>query len=645
MRIFQSLVLLILVLAGSALPGPVAAAGVPSKATVMEALRAQDFDRLEALYQAEESAGVPLLRGFFAFRHSDPENLDKLSNWVLQRPQSYVARLARGVHLRHLARLSRSYGSPARTRSYFSRAVADFSAALRLEPKLEIAFAYMISVAFEMGRPGEAEQIRRLGLQEVPVAPLIHATYLLELDPAEGGQSQEDFEAYLDSLRVLHGDDPRFAYIDGYRESSKAAQKYQMRSEAGEALYESVLIPEALSQIDEAIRQQPTAWRYHKRARIHVLRKDYDLALADIEAGLNLDPETPWIVALQLEADAPHLNMLKADVLWRLGRLEEAQQAFDHAIDLDPFHPKRLRTRANFHRWASREKGRAGDVQGYIDHRNARLDDLDNASFLAHESAALQRELGQHRLSQFSASIAKYHYERATDLSPRSADSWLGLARSLYFQGDCWAVDAIKRYIELCRAKGDCAMTNSLPSHIRENMRWCQSMAEAKPEDWRSFVLPDWIHSQALCGRRFRDTLSDIALQECLDKAKAGDPRAQYDIGVLLFRGTLGGLRNFEKSVEWLERSADQGYANAQAALGEKYVFGLGVPQDKEKGRRLLDQAVRENSVEGYFRLGALLYSGRHLPEDKAQGRKLIAKAAEQGHIFAERALSNLPDG
>ena len=645
MRIFLCLFLSLLVVAGGTLAGPAAAAGVPDKAAVLEALRAQDFDRLEALLRPEEAEGAPRLKGFFAFYHSDPENLDLLSDWVLQRPQSYTALLARGVHLRHLGRLSRIYGYSWRTQGYFSRAVADFSAALRLQPKLEVALANMMGLAFEMGRPDEAEEIRRLGLEEIPDAPLIHATYLLELDPANGGQSQEAFEAYLDSLRVLHGDDPRFAYVEGYLESSKASQKIQMRSEAGEALYEGVLVPEALDLIGEAIRLQPTAWRYRKRARIHIRRKDYDLALADIEAGLSLDRETPWIAALQLEADAPHLHVLKADVLWRQGRLEEAQRAFDHVIELDPFHPRRLRNRADFHQWASREKGSAGDVQGYIDHRNARLDDLSQAQFLAPDSAALQRDLGQHRLSQFSAGLAKYHYDRATDLSPRSTESWLGLARSLYYEGDCWAVDAAKRYIELCRADGDCSMTNSLPNDIRQNMRWCQSMTEARPDDWRSFVLPDWIDSHVLCGQRFHDALADIALQECLDKAKAGDPRAQYDIGVLLFRGTLGGLRNFEKSVEWLQRAADQGYANAQAALGEKYVFGLGVPQDKEKGRRLLDQAVRENSAEGYFRLGALLYAGRHLPEDKERGRKLIAKAAEQGHVYAEQALSNLPDG
>ena len=619
--------------------------GVIGKEAVIAALRAQDFDQLEAWYKPADAGAPSRVVGYFAFNHSHQDNLGHLTAWIEERPLSPVALLARGVHYRHLGELSRRIGDSGRMRAYFGNAIEDFRAALQLNPKLELAYAYMASMARRMGNRADAYEIRRIGLKEVPDAPLIHAMHLMALDPAISGRSQSDFEVYLDSVRALHGDDPRFAYIDGYLESSQASQTLQVRSDAGEALFRDFLLPKAMRLLDQAIELQPTIWRYRKRAKVHIRNGDLDRALADLESALAIDPRTPYIRALDIEVDAPHLHVLRADILWELERLDEAQEAYDRAIRLDPRQPTHLKGRAKLHRWIAKQKGRQGDIQGYIDHRTAQIEDLRTAADFAKNSAELQRLIGQYWLTQFRPSLARFAYQRATSLAPKSTKAWLGRAESLYYEGDCWAVDALKRYIELCRAKGNCSMTHTLPNAIRENMGWCRGLDDRKPADWHGFVLPDWIDHLARCGRRFHDTYATAALQECLDQANAGDPASQYDLGQMLFRGSLRGLQNFEKAVEWLRRASDQGYADAQALLGEKYVFGIGVDQDKEEGLRLLDLAIRQNSPEGYLRLGSILYAGRLLPEDKQRGRALIAKAAELGHSRAKQVLDRMPDG
>ncbi len=615
------------------------------KLPVISGLQAGEFDRLEAWYRPSPEGSPTGLAGFFAFRHSAPENLAQLTVWIERKPDSFVARLARGVHYRHLGVLSRSFRDFERMRSYYGLAIEDLSAALKMEPRIEIAYAYLLSMAQHLGHRAEAAEIRRIGLETVPEAPLIHATHLAVLDPANGGRSQAEFEAYLDGVRALHGKDPRFAYIEGYLESSLASQTLQERAAAGEALYRSVLLPDALRWINQAIEIQPTAYRYSKRADIHDRRGDLELALTDVETALKLDPELPYVTALQLEAQAPYLQMQKADILLRLKRVEEAEEAYDRAIALDPLNPSNLMDRARFHDHAARHSGEAGDIDGYLEHVDARLRDLRHAEAFGGSDHRLQHLIGNYWMSQFAPGLARPYFTRATELAPSSSNAWLSLAGALYLQGDCWAIDALKRYLEECRADGDCALSHPMPKQIRENMGWCQRITEPSPEDWQRSVLPNWIPVLTSCGPRFLEMPAQAALRACLDRASAGDSAAQYDLGTIVFHGFLRGLQNFEQGTDWLRRAADQGHGDALAALGEKYIFGLGVPKNRDAGLRLLETAVGQESAEGFFRLGALLYTGRHLPQDKGRGRELIAKAAERGHPHAERALNELPDG
>lgn len=142
------------------------------------------------------------------------------------------------------------------------------------------------------------------------------------------------------------------------------------------------------------------------------------------------------------------------------------------------------------------------------------------------------------------------HFTRATELAPGSSNAWLSLAGALYLQGDCWAIDALKRYLEECRADGDCALSHPMPRQIRENMGWCQRITEPSPEDWQRSVLPNWIPVLTSCGPRFLEMPAQAALRACFDRASAGDSAAQYELGTIVFHGFLRGLQNFEHGTD-----------------------------------------------------------------------------------------------
>ena len=73
--------------------------------------------------------------------------------------------------------------------------------------------------------------------------------------------------------------------------------------------------------------------------------------------------------------------------------------------------------------------------------------------------------------------------------------------------------------------------------------------------------------------------------------AQLNDPEAMLMVAVRYQTG-LGVDVNNEKSVEWLQRSADQGNFEAQSSLGFAYLMGIGVSKDYEQALAL------------FFRLG-----------------------------------------
>ena len=58
-----------------------------------------------------------------------------------------------------------------------------------------------------------------------------------------------------------------------------------------------------------------------------------------------------------------------------------------------------------------------------------------------------------------------------------------------------------------------------------------------------------------------------------LKKAKAGDPDAQFTLGIMHYTG-VGELWNKTKAAAWLRKAAEQGHADAQYYLGDIYAKG-----------------------------------------------------------------------
>ncbi len=69
------------------------------------------------------------------------------------------------------------------------------------------------------------------------------------------------------------------------------------------------------------------------------------------------------------------------------------------------------------------------------------------------------------------------------------------------------------------------------------------------------------------------------ALKEWRPLAEQGDAGAQYNLGILHYRG-WGVAEDYVEAVKWYRLAAEQGHAGAQLQLGSMYAKGEGVAQD-----------------------------------------------------------------
>ena len=113
------------------------------------------------------------------------------------------------------------------------------------------------------------------------------------------------------------------------------------------------------------------------------------------------------------------------------------------------------------------------------------------------------------------------------------------------------------------------------------------------------------------------------ALQVWRPLAQAGDPDAQYRVGVLYAEGK-GVAPNDAEAALWFERAAEQGEPMAQYNLGASYVEGTGVRKDIATAAKWFRRAADQGVALAQLNLGLLYASGAGVPKDDVEALKWI---------------------
>jgi TPR repeat protein len=128
------------------------------------------------------------------------------------------------------------------------------------------------------------------------------------------------------------------------------------------------------------------------------------------------------------------------------------------------------------------------------------------------------------------------------------------------------------------------------------------------------------------------------AYQEWRGPAEAGDPLAQYNLGVLYEAGQ-GMARNPAEAVKWYRLAADQGLASAQYNLGLAALLGRGLGQDDRAAAKWFESAGAQGVALAQYNLGVLYASGQGVTQDSGESVKWTALAAKQGVASAQYNL------
>ena len=114
--------------------------------------------------------------------------------------------------------------------------------------------------------------------------------------------------------------------------------------------------------------------------------------------------------------------------------------------------------------------------------------------------------------------------------------------------------------------------------------------------------------------------------------AKSGFADAQHNLGVALDHGK-GVPEDDKKAVQWYLKAALQGLPGAQFSLGRMHLFGHGTKRDPAVAARWFRQAATEGHREAIHHLGLLHRDGLGVPRDLLQAGKYFLMAANQGMV------------
>ncbi len=101
--------------------------------------------------------------------------------------------------------------------------------------------------------------------------------------------------------------------------------------------------------------------------------------------------------------------------------------------------------------------------------------------------------------------------------------------------------------------------------------------------------------------------------------AEKGDPEAQCNLGEWLDMAYERDHDTFnqDQAVKWYLKAAEQGYARAQANIGDRYYMGnRGLPEDDKEAVKWYRRASEQGSAWALARLGLCYERGRGVPKN-----------------------------
>ena len=124
-----------------------------------------------------------------------------------------------------------------------------------------------------------------------------------------------------------------------------------------------------------------------------------------------------------------------------------------------------------------------------------------------------------------------------------------------------------------------------------------------------------------------------------LKAAGAGNPQAQFRIGLQHGPESNGPPKNPAQYLRWMRAAADQGHVAAQENVASIYLNGWGVPVNYAESSRWYTRAIEGGSLLAATSLAVQYAVGEGFPVDPVKAAQYYAYAAERGEPMAQYML------
>ena len=127
-----------------------------------------------------------------------------------------------------------------------------------------------------------------------------------------------------------------------------------------------------------------------------------------------------------------------------------------------------------------------------------------------------------------------------------------------------------------------------------------------------------------------------------LHAAEAGEPRAQYSLGLTYLRGDGGVERNAALAEKWADKSAEQGNPDAECLMGLLLMGANGRRKDSKAALDWYLRAAERGHSHAQYTIGWMMVNGEGVPVDRARALPWLRKARDQGNDDAADLLRKL---
>lgn len=385
------------------------------------------IDGYQSQYEQGQGSEIVVDNAFSVIGTPNPMYKNLFDAWVTAMPDAYTAYLARATYYHRVGLAKRgeafikdtSEEQFAGMREAQVQARQDIDKALALNPKLTVAYSHLISIYATGGNTQQKFKTLKQALAVDPGSYIIRRDMLYYLLPRWGG-SYAAIEEFLRDTEQHLTHNPDLVPLMGYLDYAKSWGTYSNNK-----------FKKTIRHTTAALKKGKKSYYYKKRGAAYYSLKNYKSAIKDYSNAITLNKYNP------------DLYIWRAKAYQNLQQVDKAFQDFEVAVFLNPYD---YSVRKHYAEALESNKQFAEAIDVY---KIALYYNPNDEEVLFSIASIFVRNLKENK-------AAILPLERLIEIDSEEPRYWYAYITALYALRDCEVMGAIKTYIDLCEAQGDC---------------------------------------------------------------------------------------------------------------------------------------------------------------------------------------------